>query len=377
MFLNRRPQSLFAAPLGAVLTAWSLAGCDATGPTETPPSPRPVQVQPAQPPTLLTERHFVGLLQVAESLDLAFRVAGEVKVLAVEAGDQVTAGALLAKLDPRDFEVQLEQARARREAASSVAQNAREQRDQFEALYAQDYLSDRSYTDAISAARQAEAELSAAESAEQAASLKLSYTHLYAPGSCRVMARMADPNETVAAGQPIVQLDCGARLRFAAQVAIGSVDAIALGQSVQVDLRASGQGLWDAVVEELVTPAPSAPPIYIARAGVIEPGANLRPGMTGRLLVQLPLRAAGEVVAVVPSGAVTQEGDSAYVFVVLPDDEGQPRLQRRRVEPGPLVDQGIVIRSGIEPKELVVSAGLAHLKDGMAVRVGPESGPLD
>ena len=105
--------------------------------------------------------------------------------------------------------------------------------------------------------------------------------------------------------------------------------------------------------------------------------SNLRPGMTGRLLVQLPLRAAGEVVAVVPSGAVTQEGDSAYVFVVLPDDEGQPRLQRRRVEPGPLVDQGIVIRSGIEPKELVVSAGLAHLKDGMAVRVGPESGPLD
>lgn len=142
----------------------------------------------------------------AHVIPVSARVAGHVARVLVDDNRQVKAGELLAELDPRDFQTQLDQAKGkvasdRAEAAKTAADLSRAQ-----ALFARDEASKQDLEHAQAAAEAAKADLAQSEAALRQAGLDLSYTRIEAPEAGRVTRKAVEPGAYVSVGQSILAL---------------------------------------------------------------------------------------------------------------------------------------------------------------------------
>src|SRR5262249_33407075 len=117
----------------AVFAALVLAGCQA----ETAPLAkieRPVQVQRVAFANGAAAREFVGVVRARYETDLGFRVAGKITERLVNSGDRVRVGDVIARLDPRDLQLQVESAEAELAAATSSLTQAAADLERYAAL---------------------------------------------------------------------------------------------------------------------------------------------------------------------------------------------------------------------------------------------------
>src|SRR5262244_4583740 len=113
------------SPLLLVALAPVLAACDNQAQSATAKAERPVQVQRVAFQAGDASREFVGVVRARYETDLGFRVAGKIVARLVNVGDRVQAGDVVARLDPRDLQLQVESAEAELTAsASNLAQAA-------------------------------------------------------------------------------------------------------------------------------------------------------------------------------------------------------------------------------------------------------------
>src|SRR5690242_8702984 len=96
-----------------------LAACNERAVSDPATLGRPVQVQRVDFTSENPAREFVGVVRARHETDLGFRVAGKVIARSINVGDAVHAGDVVARLDPRDFNLQVESAQAELTAASS------------------------------------------------------------------------------------------------------------------------------------------------------------------------------------------------------------------------------------------------------------------
>lgn len=218
--------ALFAAG-AAVRLAPSKTAAAAEPP---PPTPVPMQAAPSAPAP--EEETYPGVLLAPAAVDLAATVEGRLSEVAVSAGDQVSAGVVVAKLDDKAARQALAVAKAGLGAAAADAQQAR-----IEHALAKDRASRRGGVVQVgdetmpivspeeqkaaelgaqaARARAASAGSGAAERAArvQALAVLLEETQLRAPFDGVVAARYADPGTYVRAGQPVVRIISSAELR--------------------------------------------------------------------------------------------------------------------------------------------------------------------
>src|SRR5437764_14523916 len=115
-----------------------LAGCEA--PAATPPAAaaatavRPVQVQRVKFESDGAKHEFVGVVRAPYETDLGFRVPGKIVSRLVNTGDVVRAGDVIARLDARDFALQVESAEAELAAATSNLAQATADADRYATL---------------------------------------------------------------------------------------------------------------------------------------------------------------------------------------------------------------------------------------------------
>ena len=108
-----------------ILVVLSMLGLTACWQTQTPRSfVRPVKLSPAQSLSSYS-KDFVGVVSSDQSTNLAFRVGGQVIRTFVGEGDQVREGQVLAKLDPGDFQLQLEADKAQFTTAQSILERSK------------------------------------------------------------------------------------------------------------------------------------------------------------------------------------------------------------------------------------------------------------
>ncbi|MBV0933450.1 efflux RND transporter periplasmic adaptor subunit [Marinobacterium weihaiense] len=186
----------------ALLMVWLvmlLGGCDAA--QETPPKAersRPAQLFTVRNADAAMQREFPATVQAWRSASLAFRVPGTLEALPAQAGQEVSQGQLLARLDSTDYRRVLDEREARFELA-------RIRYRQQESLLARNYTSEVSLDEA-------RAELKAAQAALNIARDNLGYTRLEAPFS-GVISRLQTENfQQVQAQQPVLLLQDESRL---------------------------------------------------------------------------------------------------------------------------------------------------------------------
>lgn len=344
--------AVMAAATGA------LAACGDGAAQDTPDAPVPVRTAPVERGGLATTVSAPATYGPAEEISLAFKVGGVVARVAVEAGDRVEAGALMAALELDEIEAGVNQARAGAEKARrDLARAERLYRDSVAPLVALE--------DARTAAEVAEAELERARYNRRHAEIR-------APGAGVVLERRVEGGETVGAGTPLLVLGTEGRpgvvrlgLPDRDRVRVGVDDPAVVtfdalpgrsytGRVSRVGAAASPRtGTWEVEV-------------------ALDDAEGLVPGLVGRVEIRGSGGTGdGAEVALVPVEAILEAGDAEGAIFVLEDaSDGEVSIARRRpVRIGALRDGRIAVLGGLEGVDQVVTAGAAWLDDGQRVRV--------
>ncbi|MEO0972886.1 MAG: efflux RND transporter periplasmic adaptor subunit [Pseudomonadota bacterium] len=337
------------------------------------PQPEPVSV--ARPVKYFTvgggsgdrQRVYPGVVRAADSAQVGFEVAGRVTQLTAKEGQRVEAGEELARLDPRDYEADLEIATADLRKAQADLQ--RSQNIQAEDPGA---ITNERIDEDKRAVEVAQAQVSQARKA-------VDDTVLRAPFAGVVSERLIEEFENVQAKQSVVIVENLDEMEVEVNVPERDVAASSNGGQRGFDaqglatltsevmpvvsLSSRPTQAYPARFTEVATRADPATRTFAVRMAVETPDdVVLLPGMTARVTGRFQ---GSGVVVNIPITALSGSPDgNGAVWVIDPQTN---TVSQRRVEVGELVADQVIILSGLAPGEVIAGTGAPLLSEGMQV----------
>ncbi len=366
-----------AGRLAALVVLAAALGCGGPEP-EAAPELRPVRTHRVEASGATAERTLAGVARAGVESRLSFRVAGTVVAVHVALGDSVRKGQVLARLDPTDYELKVEEAEAALAQGEAGLRRAQADYERVRALYENNNASKSELDAGRAAAESAQAQVRAVRKQLDLAQQQLGYTVLRAPIDGAVAEVDVEINEAVRSGEEVFLLTAGARPEVEVAVPEVMIVAVEMRQPVSVVFDALPGRVLAAEVAKVGVAAIGAASTFTVVARLVEEAPEVRPGMAAE--VTFRLRSPGrERRIVVPGVAVGEDREGRYVFVLergAGEAAGEGVVRRRAVEVGDEVQGlgGIEIRSGLEAGEEVVTAGVRRLADGMRVRTADVAG---
>ena len=409
--------ALFLAAL-AFLILWK----PAPEPLPEVPDVRPAKTLVVEPAAKTIARSYAGAVRASERVDLSFRVSGPLVRLPVQRGEIVEAGALLAEIDPRDFETRVARIRSTLQqesaklsamrsgertevirmlesqlaAAKADFENARIEAQRYEKLLQDGVVSQSEYDQKVlrrdvtkekrDAAEQdlkqgregarpediqaQEATIEGLKAQEKAAVDALADTRLVAPFGGRVALQFVENFQDVKAGEKIVSLQNVERVEVVASlpesiIALTTEDAV---ERLTVTFESMPGREFDVEFKEIETEADARTQTF---AVVVEMDApedvRLLAGMPAELRVYLAPQASelGQAISV-PSTAIFSNGAGQSRVWRL--DPNTLTVQSAAVTLGLASGNSILVTEGLSEGDEIVTAGVHFLREGMKVR---------
>src|SRR5258708_1686992 len=295
------------------------------------------------------------------------------RTISVDAHTGAANSPLLFVIDPRPYEIQLEQANAQFQTASATLALANKQLERSARLNRVAVESDEHLDESTQSQRAAAAAVKAAEAAIHAAQLNIEFTHIVAPFSGRVSRRHVSIGSLITGGPgatsateltTIVSLDpiyLDFDLSEADYTAYQHSAAARPSGAIAVRISVDGERPWARAgdLDFLDNEIDRRSGTLHARATLANPDMMIAPGGFAR--VRVPLSASWPQL-LGPGAAVGTDQSSKLVMVVQDDGVVVPKP----VETGPLEDHAMrVITHGLLPNERVVVQGLMRTRPGM------------
>jgi RND family efflux transporter MFP subunit len=351
---DRKPR---LAAFAALALLPLLAACQDNASAALKPE-RPVQVQRVAFAGAEATREFVGVVRARHETDLAFRVAGKIVARTVNVGDRVHAGDVVARLDSQDLSLQVQSAEAELAAATSNLTQTSSDLDRYTTLKTRGYASVAEFDRKKAAKDEAEGRLERARRALDIARNQLAYAELKADVDGVITATLAEPGQVVAIGQAVARLAHHGEKE--AVVALPeSWLAEARHAKASVRLWSDPDRRFPARLRELSPQADAATRTFAARFTISDADASVALGMTATVLLSRD----GDAVARLPLGAVINRGTGPLVYVV--EDS---TLVRRPVTISSVTEDAVIVTSGLNAGDQVVTLGLHKLDPGTKVR---------
>lgn len=346
------------------------------------PQAVPVSVALVEPRNVELWDDFSGRLEAIERVDIRSRVAGIIEAIHFREGARVAKGDLLITIDPAPYAAEVSRTEAQVTAAEAQVALAKVQLARGHQLWETRSISQQDIDQRTNAAREAEANLKAAEATAQSARLNLGYTEIRAPVDGRIGRLQVTVGNLVAAGSngPVLttlvsidpiyasfDADEGAVAR-----ALGSIsepDALAHLERIPVDMiTATGDGKPVHGRLQLIDNQISASTGTVRLRARFDNGdGRLIPGQFARLRLG---RAAPKPLLMISERAIGTDQDKRYVMVVGADD----KAAYRQVDLGPSAQGLRVVNSGLKAGERIIVNGLQHVRPGALVK--PEPVPM-
>lgn len=334
----------------AAILALALAGC---GNGDEPAEARaaaPVRVAAVEQAPAAESLRAVGVLAPADEVRLAFKTGGVIQSIAVVQGAQVVQGQLLATLAQDEVAAKVAEARA-------VAGQSARDLERGKALLADEVATREQVETLTTAHKVAEAQL-------RSALFNARYARIEAPGDGVVLRKLAEPDEQVAAGQPVLVVgNTSGGWVVRASLADRDVVRIATGDAAEVTLDAYPGRRFAARVVEIAAAADPRTGTYEMKVSVQPEGARFVQGLVAKVTVADPET---ESVAVVPVTSLLEaDGGLATVFVVAKGNVAR----KVSVRTGRLLGERVEVLAGLDVGDQVVTEGAAWLDDNDPVRV--------
>jgi multidrug efflux system membrane fusion protein len=335
-----------------------------------PSGPTPVVALPATLGSVDVVMNGLGTATPLRTVTVRSRVDGELVRVLFDEGQLVKQGQLLAEIDPRSYQVALQQAEGQRARDQALLANARVDLERYQTLFSQDSIARQQVDTQASLVRQYEAALVMDKSQVDSARLQLSYTRITAPIAGRVGLRQVDPGNIVRSGDAnglvvITQLQPVAVIFTVPQDSMPIImKRMQSAEKIPVEA-------WDreqkvklangalASADNQVDPATGTVKL---KAQFPNDDAALFPNQFVNVRMKIDTLSG---VIVVPSTAVLRGAQGLFVFVVGPEKT----VSQRVVKLGPAEGNRVSVTEGLREGELVVVDGTDRLRPGGAVEV--------
>lgn len=313
-------------------------------------------------------RTFTGVSKSGTESKLSFKIPGTIKTINAEIGSSVTRNQLIATLDKGDYQLQVAQAQAALEQAQAQQRNANATFARIRALYENNNASRNDFDAARAASESTNAAVTATSKQLELARLQLSYCDLYAPVTGRVAAKVAEENENIGAGMPVIVVMSGAKPEVVTGVPEAFISQVKAGDKVRINFPALNNGSFNGMVTEVSVATSQISSTYPVIIELENNDPQIRSGMTAEVEFVFDNLSTEEKI-IVKASAVNEDKDGRFVYIVEPTEDGLGTVRRRKVVSGDLSPQGIEVLEGLTEHELVVIAGVSRMKDGLTVRL--------
>jgi len=358
------------APGGRLLCVLALAalaaGCSRPPPAEEPV--RAVKIMTVGTGAMDASPEFSADVRARVESRLGFRVAGKIVRRQAELGQHVERGQVLAQLDPQDYRLAAEAARAQAVAAQTQRDLAAADLRRYRELREQNFISGAELDRREATYRSAQAQLDQAQAQVASQGNQASYTTLVADVAGVVTGIDAEPGQVVSAGAPVVRIAQDGPRDVVFAVPEDRAGALRLGSPVKVRGWADDREI-EGTVREVAASADPVTRTYTIKVGIDAAGA---PALGATVYARPQALAHGGVPVIkLPTSALRQEGAGSAVWVL---DTAAMTVRSQPVQVATADGNEAVIAAGLVPGQQVVTAGVHVLTPGQKVTVFKEKG---
>jgi RND family efflux transporter MFP subunit len=345
----------------ATLVSIGMAGC--RRPAAAVEEIRPVRTIVVQPTAVDAGNTYAGEVRPRYESSLSFRVAGKIATRLVNVGDTVKAGQVLARLDPKDLSLSEASSRAVASAQDAQLEVEKADLDRYKKLLDAGFIGGSEYERQLTKFKAAKAQAYSMHAQARVATNQTGYAELRADHDGTIVSIYGEAGQVVAAGQIVATLAQAGDREIAANVPEDQVRRIRVGQAAVVRLWSAGGKPYDGVVRELSSSADAATRTYAVRVTLPKTAEDVRLGMTAS--VAFAVDGVPDMIHV-PLTAMTEQAGVPGVWVVEP---AASTVSFHGVVSTGIVGNQVLIGGGLNPGDVVVTAGAPLLRAGQRVKL--------
>lgn len=385
---ERKKLVIGAAALVAVLL---LAATTFSKSKAQPAAPVPVRVVAVEGAAGASGLRYSANITPREQVELAFKVGGYVREIVsipgpdgvpreLRAGDRVTRGMVLARLDDQDHAARAHQARAAMEEARASVVQAQKDFERSQNLVQGGYLARSEFDRSQERHNVARAKLDGARAQYEQASIQLADSQLKSPLDGVVASRGVERGTLVAGGTKAFVLVDLSSVKAVFGVPDSQLVNVKPGAPLPVFVDALGGREF---VGKVTAVSPSADPksrVFDVEVTIPNPDSVLKDGMIATVhmegeaqaAVQAVGQAAAEVASIPLQSVVRPPNDpKGYMVYVVLEKDGKSYAQARGITLGNVAGRSVAVLKGLRAGERVITAGASLVYDGALVTIVP------
>ena len=310
----------------------------------------------------------LGTVTAFYTVTLRSRVDGELLKVHFSEGQMVQQGDLLAEIDPRPYQVQLDEAEGQLAKDRAALEVAKLDLKRYSSLRSGGTITQQELDAQNALVKQSQATLAVDQAQVDNANLQLTYSRITAPLSGRIGLRMVDPGNMVKANDATGLATITQLQPIALVFTVPQDDIVRVQQSMQSRKKLEveawdrdmqnklGTGVLSAIDNQVdqTTGTLRLKAIFDNKDEMLFPNQFVN----ARLLVATKYNA-----VIIPAAAVQRGPDSTFVYVVKDDST----VELRKIALGPAEGNETSVESGLSPREVVVTDGIDKLQPGSKV----------
>ena len=351
-----------------------------------PEEPEEEIIRPVKAVQVASEKPFGGRLlpgqaRAAKEANLSFLVPGTLQTISVAVGDEVKKDALLAQLDPRDYELTINDAEAHLSKAIAQKELAASEHSRVSRVFKKDpgAISKSTVDERKASLDSATAQVESAKASVERSKDNLKYTFLRAPFDGTVVEQFVENHEEVKAMQQVIRIVNTQQIEFTVQIPESLMQYSKKLAKAYVVFDAKPEIRVPATVKEIGKEASRTTRTYPVTLIMDQIGSDqaesfkILPGMAGKAgaeeetVAQIATEADLMGIEIPLSALVSSKEKSSHVWVI---DEQSKQVEKRAVEVLKLTENGALVK-GLDPGEWIATTGANTLVAGQKVRLLP------
>jgi RND family efflux transporter MFP subunit len=301
-----------------------------------------------------------GKLEGSTDVIMVSETSGNLMTLYKKLGDRVEKLERIGIVNSEEYGLRLQQAKAAQKSAEASLETARLNLAASEGLFQKKIISQAEYNSAVAAVNGASAALEGANANLQAAQKAYDNSYLVAPAAGIISKLFVTAGQYVTFGTQIAYITDNKSLVIKTGVGESQIGKLKQGQSAEVFVQGSEVAAKGVISGLGIRPLPGAAnyPLEIRLLS----SKGLQPGMVATARI---LSGVFKDRLYTSINNISSEYDRYYVYTVGKDN----RVSRREVQVGRVVGENVMLLSGVEAGDRIVTTGTENLEDGAVVEI--------